>query len=86
MPKVFAIEDSIGKCRSGLSVVGLCNGKEPWGDRQVTSAVLKGGPSQLRLLLLPTPFTCFKRELRAKKRKLIESCIRATNSITVLVV
>ena len=68
IPKVFAIEDSIGKCRSGLCVVGLCNGKEPWGDRQVTSGVLKGGLSQLRLLLLPTLFTCFKRELIAKKK------------------
>ena len=27
--------------------------KSHGGDRQVTSAVLKGGPSQLRLLLLP---------------------------------
>ena len=76
IPKVFGIEDSIGKCRSGLSVVGLCNGKEPWGDRQVTSAVLKGGPSQLRLLLLPTPFTCFKRELIAKKENWLNLAAR----------
>ena len=67
LPKVFAIEDSSGKCRSGLSVVGLCNGKEPWGDRQVTSAVLKGGPSQLRLLLLPTPLYFFQERAYSKK-------------------
>ena len=66
IPKVFVIEDSIGKCRSGLSVVGLCNGKEPWGDRQVTSAVLKGGPSQLRLLLLPTPLYLFQERASSK--------------------
>ena len=65
---VFGIEDSICKCRSGLSVVGLCNGKEPWGDRQVTSAVLKGGPSQLRLLLLPTaPLYLFQERAYSKK-------------------
>ena len=64
--KVFAIEDSIGKCRSVVSVVGLCN-KEPWGDRQVTSGVLKGWPSQLRLLLLPTPLYVFQERAYSKK-------------------
>ena len=34
--------------------------KSHGGDRQVTSAVLKGGPSQLRLLLLPTSLYLFQ--------------------------